>query len=209
MQQRRLKSGMTMRPTLDRVLRGVFLAVTVVLLASCASAPTHSGKITDFTSVRVSGSVNRDFLRSLEYLHSEDYQSAIQLLQSVIERENRLPAPYINLGIAYYKTGDEKNSEEAFLHALTLDPENPVATNELAVLYRKQGRFAEARKLYTSSLAKNPDYLPMIKNLGVLCDLYLQDMQCALAQFQQYLKLEPEDKDVAVWVADLKRRAAK
>uniref|UniRef100_UPI003B831CF4 tetratricopeptide repeat protein n=1 Tax=Microbulbifer mangrovi TaxID=927787 RepID=UPI003B831CF4 len=70
-----------------------------------------------------------------------------------------------------------------------------------------QGRFDEARKTYTESLALHPDYLPLIKNLGILCDLYLQDVNCALAQFEQYLKYQPEDPKVSIWVADLKRRA--
>ena len=177
------------------------------LLASCATTPSQGGKVADYSTIRVSGSVNRDFEQSLEYLQQENYAAAIELLQQVIERENRLPAPYINLGIAHYKSGDEKHAEEAFLRALEIDPQHPVATNELAVLYRKQGRFEEAKKLYTNALAKNPEYLPLIKNLGILCDLYLQDLQCALAQFQQYLNLEPEDRDVTIWMADLKRRA--
>ncbi|MFC6978345.1 tetratricopeptide repeat protein [Microbulbifer taiwanensis] len=178
-----------------------------LLLASCASTPTGGGRVSDYSSVRVSGSINRDFERSLEYLREENFTAAIELLQSVVEREKRLPAPYINLGIAHYKSGDEKNAEEAFLQALEIDPQHAVATNELAVLYRKQGRFAEARKIYVNALAKNPDYLPLVKNLGILCDLYLQDLQCALAQFEQYLSLDPDDKDVAIWMADLKRRA--
>jgi len=177
-----------------------------LLLASCASTPSSDG-VSDYSSVRVSGGVNRDFERSLEYLREENFPAAIELLQSVIEREKRLPAPYVNLGIAYYKSGNEKNAEEAFLQALELDPAHPAATNELAVLFRKQGRFAEARKIYVNALAKNPEYLPLIKNFGILCDLYLQDLQCALAQFQEYLRLEPEDKDVTIWMADLKRRA--
>lgn len=191
----------------QRTLQTLAALLLALLLASCASTPTSGGKISDYSSVRVSGSVSRDFERSLEYLREENFPAAIELLQSVVEREKRLPAPYINLGIAYYKSGDEKNAEETFLQALEVDPVHPVATNELAVLYRKQGRFAEARKIYVNALAENPEYLPLIKNLGILCDLYLQDLQCALAQFQQYLRLEPEDKDVTIWLADLKRRA--
>jgi len=192
---------------LARVVNVVTMAVVVLLLASCASTPSRDSKVTDISSVHVSGSVNRDFEQALEYLKGEQYPEAIELLQELLKRENRLPAPYVNLGIAYYNTGDEKNAEEAFLHALELAPNHAVAANELAVLYRHQGRFAEARKIYTNSLAENPDYLPLVKNLGILCDLYLQDVQCALAQFDHYLKLQPDDKDITIWVADLKRRA--
>lgn len=185
----------------------VLLVVGALLLASCASTPSQVGKVTDYSSVRVSGGVTRDFERSLEYLRDENYPAAIALLNSVVEREQRLPAPYINLGIAHYKSGNQKMSEESFLHALEREAEHPVATNELAVLYRKQGRFAEARTLYVNALAKHPEYLPLRKNLGILCDLYLQDLQCALAQFQRYLQLAPEDKEVTIWMADLKRRS--
>lgn len=188
-------------------VRGILLAVSALLLASCASTPSQGGKVTDYSSVRISGGVTRDFERSLEYLRGENYTAAIDLLNSVIEREQRLPAPYINLGIAHYKSGNQKMAEEAFLHALEREAEHPVATNELAVLYRKQGRFAEARALYVNALAKHPEYLPLRKNLGILCDLYLQDMRCALAQFEQYLQSVPDDKEVSIWVADLKRRA--
>ncbi|WP_444884439.1 tetratricopeptide repeat protein [Microbulbifer sp. PSTR4-B] len=190
-------------------LRVVFLWVVTLFLAACAGVQTKSGKVSDYSSVRVSGSVSRDFERSLEFLADKEFARAIELLETVVEREQRLPAPYINLGIAQIQVAEEKKAEEAFLKALEIDAEHPVATNELAVLYRKQGRFADARKIYVNALAENPEYLPLIKNLGILCDLYLQDLQCALAQFQQYVQLEPEDQDVSIWLADLKRRAGK
>ncbi|HEY8570515.1 tetratricopeptide repeat protein [Microbulbifer sp.] len=191
--------------------RGNLLRVSVgallLLLGACASGPQTSNRPVDPMSVKVSGSVNRDFLQAVEYLQGERYPEAVELLLSVVEREQRLSAPYVNLGIAYYKTGDEKHAEEAFLQALRAAPLDPVASNELAVLYRRQGRFDEAKKTYAESLRLHPENLPLIKNLGILCDLYLQDVNCALAQFEQYLKYQPEDAKVAIWVTDLKRRA--
>ncbi|WP_428820341.1 tetratricopeptide repeat protein [Microbulbifer sp. MCCC 1A16149] len=181
--------------------------VAVLLLSACASGPKTSNRPVDPMNVKVAGGVNRDFLQAVEYIQGERYPEAIELLQDVVTREQRLSAPYVNLGIAYFRTGDEKHAEESFLEALRAAPLDPVASNELAVLYRHQGRFDEARKTYTESLALHPEYLPLIKNLGILCDLYLQDVNCALAQFEQYLKYQPEDPKVSIWVADLKRRA--
>lgn len=181
--------------------------VAALLLSACASGPKTSNRPVDPMNVKVAGGVNRDFLQAVEYIQGERYPEAIELLQDVVTREQRLSAPYVNLGIAYFRTGDEKHAEESFLEALRAAPLDPVASNELAVLYRHQGRFDEARKTYTESLALHPEYLPLIKNLGILCDLYLQDVNCALAQFEQYLKYQPEDPKVSIWVADLKRRA--
>lgn len=192
-----------------KFLQWFAIVILVQFVASCSGTMTSEGGKVDYSEVRVSNSVNRDFEKSLEYLEEEKYAEAIDILQSVIERESRLPAPYINLAIAYYKSGDDKSAEENLLHALRIDPAHPVASNELAVLYRRQGRFDEAREIYLTALEKNPDYLPLIKNLGILCDLYQQDTKCAMAQFEKYLSLYSEDKEVAIWMADLKRRAGK
>jgi len=183
------------------------LCLLALLLGACASGPKTSNRPVDPMSVKVAGAVDRDFLAAVELLQGERYPEAIELLQSVVAREQRLSAPYVNLGIAYYRTGDEKHAEEAFLEALRAAPLDPVASNELAVLYRRQGRFDEARNTYAEALTQNPENLPLIKNLGILCDLYLQDVNCALAQFELYLNHAPEDAKVAIWVADLKRRA--
>ncbi|MBN8430603.1 tetratricopeptide repeat protein [Microbulbifer salipaludis] len=188
-----------------RLLAGL-ACLTALLLSACASGPKSASGPVDPMNVSVSGSVNRDFLQAVDYLQGERYPEAIELLQSVVEREQRLSAPYVNLGIAHFKNGDEKHAEESFLEALRAAPFDPVASNELAVLYRHQGRFDEARKTYSDALALHPDHLPLVKNLGILCDLYLQDVHCALAQFERYLKYQPDDRKVAIWVADLKRR---
>ncbi|WP_237066521.1 tetratricopeptide repeat protein [Microbulbifer guangxiensis] len=187
--------------------RLVSLVLLATVLAACSGAPQKTGgRIVDPSSVRVSGSVERDFDRALELLRGERYPEAIGLLQEVVQREQRLPAPYINLGMAYYKSGDEKHAEENLLRALEVFPNHPVAANELAVLYRRQGRFDEARELFISAQRQNPQYAPLMKNFGILCDLYLQDPQCALAQFERYLQLQPGDEEVPIWVAGLKRR---
>jgi len=39
--------------------------------------------------------------------------------------------------------------------------------------------------------------------------LYLHDFVCALQQFEDYLELKPDDKTVAIWVVDVKRRLGK
>ena len=77
---------------------------------------------------------------------------------------------------------------------------------ELGLVYRKTGRYKEARTLYESLLSMYPDYLPAHKNLGVLCDIYIQDLRCALDQYQAYLDGMPDDEKVKIWVADVKSR---
>ena len=108
--------------------------------------------------------------------------------------------------MAYRHTGNEKLAEENLLKALAIDQAQPVANNELGMLYRRQGRFDDAKKVYINALSEYPDYLPVIKNLGILCDIYMRDPQCALEQFEKYQQYDPEDKTVKIWIADLKTR---
>ena len=51
-----------------------------------------------------------------------------------------------------------------------------------------------------------PEYYPMHKNLGILCDLYLNDPACALEHYEIYSKAMPEDAQVKLWIADVRAR---
>ena len=159
--------------------------------------------------VDVDSDVELDFKSAIALMQQEKYAQAVPVLKSVIEREKRLPAPYVNIAIAYNKLGDKKSAEENLISALKLDIGHPVANNELGLLYRKTGKFNAARTAYENAIKEHPEYLPAIRNLGVLCDLYMHDFECALEQFEDYLELEPDDKTVAIWVADVKRRLGK
>ncbi len=140
-------------------------------------------------------------------------QKAIDLLTLVVADEKQLPAPYVDLAMAYLRQPENtplrnKHAEENLISALKLEIGHPVANNELGLLYRKEGRFKAARVAYQNAINAHPGYLPAKINLGVLCDLYMHDYQCALEQYEDYLKYQPDDKKVRIWVADVKLRLA-
>jgi len=187
------------------VVAQIILACFVAGISGCVTQSGNSSRIKS-QNVAVSGNVQRTFDQALQLLEQEQYDTAIALLQNVIEQEQRLTAPYINLAMAYRHKGDDKLAEENLLKALEIDHTQPVANNELGIIYRKQGRFTDAKQVYTNALSEYPDYLPVIKNLGILCDLYMRDPQCALEQFEKYQRQVPDDKTIKVWIADLKTR---
>lgn len=157
-------------------------------------------------SFGVDPEIRNEFNQAITLLNQENYSEAIKLLKAVSGKTSKFSAPFINLGIAYARTGELEKAEENFKKALDISKEHPVASNELGLIYRKTGRYVEARKLYEDLLAMYPDFLPARKNLGVLCDIYIQDLNCALTQYEEYLKGIPEDEKVKIWVADVKSR---
>ena len=192
------------------IMRLTFAAVIAVTLASCAGTGPREEDVSQIKSdreyVQVDSDVQSDFDNAIVLMQQEQFAQAAAVLKSVIEREQRLPAPYVNLAIAQRKLDDDESAEQNLIKALKIDLHHPVANNELGLLYRKAGKFNAARTAYENAIDKNPDYLPAKRNLGVLCDLYMHDFECALKQFEDYLEYDPDDKAVVIWVADVKQR---
>jgi Tfp pilus assembly protein PilF len=147
-----------------------------------------------------------EFERAVGMMSDGKNDQALELLTKVVERSPGVTAPYINLAVACMRTGKPEQAEQHLKTALGLVPNHPVASNEYGLLLRRGGRFKEAREIYEKSLASFPDYLPVHRNLGILCDLYLNDQECALKQFEMYSEGMPADGQVKIWIAELRMR---
>ena len=145
---------------------------------------------------------------ALRLLDQERYPQGIALLLEVIEKAPDVTAPYINLGIAYRRIGDFDRAETSLKKALELNPRHPVVYDELGLLYRETGRFTAARGSYEKALEIHSGFHFAHRNLGILCDVYMDDLPCALAHYEAYSRAEPDDKEVTKWIADLRTRIA-
>jgi tetratricopeptide (TPR) repeat protein len=114
--------------------------------------------------------------------------------------------PEVNLGLIYLQAARLPEAEAAFKDAIVRNPASATAGNELGIVERRLGKFSEAEASYQRTLAAQPDYAPAILNLGVLYDLYLSQPQKALEQFERYLQLTGENKQVSGWVVELRKR---
>jgi Flp pilus assembly protein TadD len=156
--------------------------------------------------VRIGNDARDDYERAIGLLNQNRLDEGIALLRNVTATAPDATSPYIDLGIAYARSGNLADAEEALKSALLLSPDNPIALNELGVLYRRSGRFAEARSSYERALVVFGGFHYARRNLGVLCDLYLADTACALQNYRAYLALVGTDAEVEIWVADLENR---
>jgi len=148
----------------------------------------------------------RDFDHAVTMLKDQDYGQAIALLEKVIEQSPCVTTPYIDIAIAYQLIGKPEQAEEHLKTALKLIPGHPVACNEYGLLYRKTGRFVEARTMYEKAIEGFSNYYPAHRNLGILCELYLSDPACALEHYEIYSKAKPEDEQVKLWIRGLRIR---
>ncbi len=199
------------------------LALVLALFPGCATSPKNPQPvITDEPSVArlkdgrqgfvikedpgMDAESRREFENAASMLNEGKTDKAIEILTKVIERSPRVTAPHIDIAKAYMRTGKPDLAEQHFKAALALVPNHPVASNEYGLLLRKGGRFKEAREIYEKAIENFPEYLPLHRNLGILCDLYLNDTACALKQFEIYSQAMPGDEKVKIWIAELQMR---
>ena len=189
----------------------IFVLLMVMLLSACGTTTKSSVIDTDDIVIEEEFGIDtylaEKFKQAVTHIRNKNYNDAIELLVDVTNETNKHSAPYINLAIAYAETGKIKQAESVLLKALTINPTHPVTNNELGLVYRKTGRFNEAKSVYESVVKNFPQFLPARKNLGVLCDLFMNNLSCAIEQYEAYLALRPGEKEVSIWLADLKKRA--
>ena len=200
-----------------RDMKIILFALCASLVAACATTsepvrPPVNVEIQEqvgFTiteEARIGGDVRADYETALSYLQQGRHDEGIELLEQVATAAPELSAPRIDLGIAQHRAGDLEAAEKNLLLALESNPEQPVAHNELGIIYRKTGRFAQARKSYEAALAVYPGFHFARRNLAILCDLYLADLDCALGNYEAYMKTVPSDEEASMWIADIRYR---
>ena len=211
----------------------IFVSFLVVLLAitvsSCAYVPKpknstvsakteksnsesnreSTGVILQQPKFRISKKTATAYNDALKHMRAKNYDTAILEMHKVAKMDDRISGPWVNIGVAYKELGNLKKAKSAFEKALSVNPKNPFALNELAILNRVDGQFEQAEKLYKRALSTYPDYENAHLNLAILCDVYLRKIDCALNHYQAYLNLSGgQDKQVIAWVSQLKKQGS-
>ena len=193
-----------------------FLPAAAFIIFACATsdpsrtlARVEMQEDVGFTIVenaRIGSEVRIDYNEALILLQQGRHEQGVALLEAVVEAAPHLSVPRIDLGIAYHRAGDLEAAESSLLQALESNPDHPIAHNELGIVYRKAGKFAQARQSYEAALAFYPGYHYARRNLAILCDLYLADLNCALENYEAYMATVPSDKEASMWIADIRQR---
>ncbi|GAB4358444.1 MAG: hypothetical protein Kow006_26890 [Gammaproteobacteria bacterium] len=184
----------------------------LLLLAGCAGTTTlpepTEGPAAEARPA-VDPAAQEAFQAALRRMESGQLEEAVKGFQRLTLTHPQYRGPWLNLGIALSRKGETEAAMKLFRDITGQHPDWAVAHHELAILQRRAGQFIEARRSYEAAIAAQPDFALAYRNLGLLCDLYLHDINCALSKYEKYQTLlGSEDKEVTLWIADLKRRIA-
>jgi len=187
--------------------RWAIVLLVASFIQACGTAPTNQAetkpvKVFDESAYRA----------ALDLMKQGKYDEAAPQLDELARTDSERAGPYINLGIAYLKLEKLEEAKQALLIATERREGNAIAWNELGLVYRKMGQFQNARAAYKKSIKKRARYGKAYLNLGVLCDIYLEDLNCAIRNYKKYLEVSTNkegDKKIKIWLADVSRRAGK
>lgn len=193
-----------------------------LVLSACGSSPSKDGakpatneteQLGDGANAPAVGpppippEATQQFERALTLLSAGDLGPAAAELQRLADAYPDYSGPLVNLGIVHLKSGKLPEAEQALLAATQRGEPNAAAFNQLGIVYRQLGRFKEADEAYSRALVIDPNYALAHLNLGVLCDMYLDDPQRALAAYEAYVRLAPNpDARVSGWLKEVRNR---
>lgn len=136
----------------------------------------------------------------------------------IIENYPEYSRPYINLAVVYSRMNKITLAESYFLKAIQINVNNLNSYNRYAIFLRQQGRFKEAESQYLRGINIWESSPISHKNIAILYELYLGDLDKALKHYQRYLALLESDsnpnnkkaiRQAKGWIIDVNRRLSR
>jgi tetratricopeptide (TPR) repeat protein len=124
-----------------------------------------------------------NILNSLLAIHDAEGQVevGIELIDAALQAEPDSPDLWHVSGLASIRVRDFSGAKEAFLKAISLEPERVESYNQLARLYAASGQLDKALDQYVEASAQQPDNATIRHFLGVLYEMTGQSKKASEA----------------------------
>ena len=130
-------------------------------------------------------------LLGLAYMQTQRWSDAQFAFAEGSKVEPGNAQAFLGLGSALNEQHDYAGARKALEHSLELSPDSAEAHYELARTFGALGKWQEAQPHASRAIEINPDYAGPHALMG---NIYLeqQNLALALAEFREYLRLDPE-----------------
>lgn len=149
-----------------------------------------------------------------EQARAQETARAIATLEKATQDKPNDGQAWVELGHAYFDTGQAKQAIDAYNKALALLPGDLNVMTDLGVMYHQDGQHQKAIDLFDQVLQNNPKHEQARFNKGVVLLTGLNDRKAALAEWKilvQYhpMAAAPSGKMVADLIDQLEKEPAK
>jgi|SRR5690554_5464385 len=182
------------------------LVLATLLISGCSLFGTKS-KLNDSSSQPVSQALSVAFTQGLLLLEKEQFEKAEKHWQNTAVQWSQYPGVWSNLAISQWHLNKFKEAEVSSNKAIEINPEFCPARKIHALLQKEQGLFLEAIENYKAAAQCSPNDPDIPYNMGIIYDLYLQDVELALDYYTKAQRLlNEENETLAMWITDLQNR---
>ena len=186
------------------------LIIVCAMLSGCfSSGGMRQDVATKNDEIAVPARVQHDYKSAIARMNANDDLAAASQFEEFLVSYPEYSGAYVNLAIIYERQERSDDAIAMLKRALEVNPNSVQALNRLGLISRQRGQFAEAESAWLAATLADPEYAYSWYNLGVLYDIYLQDLPSALDHYRQYQSVTDateQDAVVGRWVADLERR---
>lgn len=199
---------------MSNYLKKLTVVSLLLVIAACQSVPVSEPRVEAKPPVDTVSEAEKaidvsqqNYAAGLAALKSGEISFAIELLEQVSISAPELENVFTNLGLAYFKQKNYVNAELSFHQAIKSNANDAIAYNHMGIIKRLQGQFDSARQTYQKAIRIDNQYASAYLNLGILYDIYLQDLGQALQQYKKYQALtSDESNSVDKWITDIQRQ---
>ncbi|CAM3708171.1 tetratricopeptide repeat protein [Rheinheimera salexigens] len=175
------------------------------------------------------GSEQQQFTQAKQLMQQQDFDNAAELLQNIVASQADFAGVWYNLAVCQWQLNQAGEAESSLQQALVADAKSAslnqsaglnlsaslnqngslnksASLNLLGILAREQGQFGQAEQYWLQAVQAN-DTAAAHKNLGILYELYLGQLNQAQRHYQRYFELS-QDPQAKMWLTLIDRQLA-
>lgn len=173
----------------------------MIFIAGCTSTPKEKQS----TKSSLNSEEIKEYQAALNNMQTGEFDKAVTELNKFTQAHPTHIGAIINLATALYKNKKVADSNRVLDTAKKINPNLAEIYNLSGLLDVEKGEYNSAEKNYLAAIKIKKDYAAAHYNLALVYDIFYQDFNQAIAQYEQYLNLTGNsDKETITWVEELK-----
>jgi len=119
----------------------------------------------------------------------------IAQLEEIVKKDPKNYQALVQIGNDYFDIGEAQKSVDAYGKALAIKGDDPNVLTDQGIMYRQLKEFPKALAVFRKAASLSPTHPQSRKNIGVVLMHDLNDPKGAIAAWEDYLRVAPNDPD--------------
>jgi len=133
--------------------------------------------------------INRE---AINLFHDQKFDQALEKFKEIAKNHPNSPSAQSNLGMTYFKLGQNEQAKKSLLSAVTLNPNDVIAYNNLGMMSLAENDYFVAVSYFEKAIQVSPSFPDSQLNLGKTHE-QLGKPEKAILEYEAYIALNTGD----------------